>query len=72
MRARSRLSRSSWITGLTTLALAGSLVVAVARPAVAGGNASLQLTKTVTGATVTPTLAASLAVDSRRRYRAIN
>ncbi|HEU5271253.1 MAG TPA: Ig-like domain-containing protein, partial [Jatrophihabitans sp.] len=39
-------------------------MVAVAPPAAAnGGNASLQLTKTVTGASVAPTLAATLAVD---------
>lgn len=39
-------------------------MVAVAPPAAAnGGNASLQLTKTVTGASVVPTLAATLAVD---------
>lgn len=46
------------------MALAGGLAVAVAPPAAAnGGNASLQLTKSVTGATVVPTLAATLAVD---------
>jgi len=46
------------------VALAGGLAVAVAPPAAAnGGNASLQLTKSVTGATVVPTLSATLAVD---------
>ena len=46
------------------MAVACGLAVAVAPPAAAnGGNASLELRKSVTGATVTPTLAATLAVD---------
>ncbi|HEX4727523.1 MAG TPA: hypothetical protein VH298_06980, partial [Jatrophihabitans sp.] len=46
-------------------ALVCGLVAAVvdSPAALAGGNASLQLTKTVTGASVVPTLAATLAVD---------
>jgi RHS repeat-associated protein/uncharacterized repeat protein (TIGR01451 family) len=63
VRAGFGLSRSSWLAGLTATALAGTLAVAVAPPAVAGSNASLELKKTVTGATVTPTLAATLGVD---------
>jgi RHS repeat-associated protein/uncharacterized repeat protein (TIGR01451 family) len=39
------------------------LAVATAPPAAAGGNASLQLTKTVSSATVAPTMTATLAVD---------
>jgi RHS repeat-associated protein/uncharacterized repeat protein (TIGR01451 family) len=46
------------------VALVCGLAVATAPPAAAnGGNASLQLTKSVTGATVVPTLSATLAVD---------
>jgi RHS repeat-associated protein/uncharacterized repeat protein (TIGR01451 family) len=54
------------VAGFTVSALVCSLVAAVADspPAAAnGGNGSLQLTKTVTGATVAPALAATLAVD---------
>jgi len=44
--------------------LACGVVAAVAPPAAAtGGNASLDLTKTVTGASVVPTMSATLAVD---------
>src|SRR6185503_4123108 len=60
-----RPSRSVWVVGFTVSALVCSLlaVVAGSPPAAAGGNASLQLTKTVTGATVTPTMSTTLAVD---------
>lgn len=53
------------MVGFTVSALVGSLLAAVADSpaAVAGGNASLQLTKTVTGASVAPALTATLAAD---------
>jgi RHS repeat-associated protein/uncharacterized repeat protein (TIGR01451 family) len=64
VRLRFRLSRSAWLAGLTSAAVACGLAVAASPPAAAnGGNASLQLTKSVTRATVVPTLAATLAVD---------
>jgi RHS repeat-associated protein/uncharacterized repeat protein (TIGR01451 family) len=48
---------------LTAAALVCGLAVAAAPPATAAGGASLDLKKTVSGATAVPTMAATLAVD---------
>ncbi|MGI8666877.1 MAG: hypothetical protein ACR2N4_12730 [Jatrophihabitans sp.] len=63
MRRVFRSSPPAWLAALTAMALVSGLTVAMAPSAVAGGNASLSLTETVTSASVTPTLAASLSVD---------
>jgi len=64
MPKRSTVLRPKWLVGLTSVGLVAGLTVAAAPPAAAnGGNASLELRKSVSSATVTPTLGATLAVD---------
>ncbi len=64
MRIHFGSSRPAWLVGLTVTALVSGLVTVIgAAPASAGGGASLSLTKTVTNASIAPTMAATLAVD---------
>jgi RHS repeat-associated protein/uncharacterized repeat protein (TIGR01451 family) len=63
MRSSLLSSRSVLLVGLTASAVIGALATPAAHATGGGGNASLNLTKTVASTSFVPTVAATLAVD---------